>query len=103
MSKQQYALKLIPPRPTFALDITTEEQAIMQDHMTYQAGLMKAGIVRMFGLVMDPAGPYGFGVVEVDNEAQVGVIIANDPASSISRYEYYETHAVFQDSSEQAG
>ncbi len=36
MAKKYYALKLIPPRPTFAQDMTPEERNIMQQHCSEQ-------------------------------------------------------------------
>jgi hypothetical protein len=35
MDKQHFFLKLNPPRPTFMLDMTADEKAIMQKHVAY--------------------------------------------------------------------
>jgi uncharacterized protein len=94
MSKQFFALKLIPPRPTFAQDMTNEERSIMQEHVGFWMDLMKQGKVIVFGPVLDPQGVYGFGVVAVDNEEEVKQMIAKDPATKVSRYEYYPMMAV---------
>ncbi|MES2703015.1 MAG: YciI family protein [Bacteroidota bacterium] len=94
-SKQQFALKLNPCRPSFAFDMNDEEKTIMQEHVVYLTNLMKKGVVKVFGPVMNPAAPYGFAIVEADNEGQVKGIIANDPASRINTYEYYPMMATF--------
>jgi uncharacterized protein YciI len=96
MDKKHFALKLVPCRPTFAQDMSDEERAIMMQHVAYFKGLMDKGMVIVYGPVMDPKGVYGLGVVEVDDEAQVQDIIANDPASQINTYEYYPMRAVLK-------
>jgi hypothetical protein len=35
MSGQYFFMKLIPPRPTFAQDLTAEERAVMQLRVNY--------------------------------------------------------------------
>ena len=89
-----YFLKLNPSRPTFAQDMSTEERAIMLQHVAYWAELMNKGLVVVFGPVMDPKEVYGVGVVEVESEEQLKEFIDNDPATSINRYEYYPMRAV---------
>jgi hypothetical protein len=42
--KKYFVLKLIPPRPTFAQDMTEEEKKIMKEHGAYWIGLMNQGI-----------------------------------------------------------
>ena len=94
MSKKFFALKLIPPRPTFAQDMTSEERSIMQEHVGYWMDLMKQGKVIVFGPVLDPQSVYGLGVVVVDDEEEVKQMTLNDPAIKINRYEYYPMMAV---------
>jgi uncharacterized protein len=94
MTKQFFALKLIPPRPTFAQDMTDEERSIMQEHVGYWMELMKQGKVIVFGPVLDPQSVYGLGIVAVDNEEEVKQMITNDPAIKINHYEYYPMMAV---------
>ena len=89
MDKKYFALKLIPPRPTFAQDMTAGERAIIQQHVAYWVELMKKGVVLVFGPVLDPKGTYGLGIVMADDEKQVNSITINDPAASINRYEVY--------------
>jgi len=45
----QFFLKLIPPRPTFATDMTPEEGAVMQKHAAYWAEMFKTGKVLIIG------------------------------------------------------
>lgn len=87
--KKYFALKLIPPRPSFPKDMTPEEQEIMQQHSLYWTNLMGTGIVVVYGPVMDPNGTYGFGIVEVDHEEQAMNITIEDPAARILKYECY--------------
>jgi hypothetical protein len=89
-----YFLKLNPSRPTFAQDMTDEERGIMQQHVGYWAELMNKGMVIVFGPVFDPAGAYGMGVVEVENEGQLQELTGNDPAAKINKYEYWPMRAV---------
>lgn len=80
------------------MDMNEQERAIMQEHMTYWNGLMKDGTALIYGPVMDPTGPYGFGIVAVDEEQEVADITANDPASKINKYEAYPMMAVTPES-----
>ena len=92
--KKHFVLKLIPPRPTFAQDMTTEERSIMQQHVVYWTDLMNKGFALAFGPVIDPTGIYGLGIIEVDNLEQVNEFIANDPANGLNKYEFYPMMAV---------
>ncbi len=96
MDKQQFFLKLNPPRPTFMMDMTDEEKLIMQKHVGYWAGMLEANIAIVYGPVLDPKAGYGVGVVSVDNESQLKQIIAEDPASELNQYEYYPMRAIFK-------
>ena len=93
---QQFFLKLNPPRPSFMMDMTAEEKAIMQQHVGYWGELLNQGIAIVFGPVMDPKGGHGVGVVSVDSEEHLKQIIAADPANGLNQYEYYPMRAVFK-------
>ena len=99
--KKYFALKLIPPRPTFMQDMTDEERQIMQQHVAYWANMMKNDIAIVYGPVLDPNGAYGLGVLAVDSEEQLKNIIANDPALQINKCEYAPMMAVVRESSGQ--
>ena len=92
--RNYFFLKLLPCRPTFAMDMNDEERAIMGQHAAYWRGMMSQGKVVVFGPVMDPAGPYGMGVIEAEDETAVQAFISGDPASKINRYEFFPMRAV---------
>lgn len=94
IAKLHFALKLIPPRPTFAQDMTDAERSVMQQHVIYWKGLMAGGKVVVYGPISDPKGTYGFGIVEAADEAEVKALTGNDPASAINRYEIYPMRAM---------
>jgi uncharacterized protein YciI len=79
--KRHFLIKLVPPRPSFAQDMTDEEKQLMQQHVAYWTGLAETGVALLFGPVADPAGSYGIGVVEVEQEEQLAVLTANDPVT----------------------
>jgi uncharacterized protein len=89
-----FALQLLPPRPSFALDMTSEERMVMHKHALYWADLMNRGFVVVYGPVMDPRGPYGLGIVKVSDEEQVKTFIENDPANGLNSYVYYPMRAI---------
>jgi uncharacterized protein YciI len=72
--------KLIPPRPTFAQDMTEVEGKVMQEHVAYWQGLANRKIAIIFGPVLDPSGVYGIAIIETDDESVVENIFRNDPA-----------------------
>jgi hypothetical protein len=75
-----FVFRLIPPRPTFPLDMSDDEKATMLEHAEYWAGLAREGSVVAFGPVNDPAGPYGIGIVLTDSQSDAERIRDNDPA-----------------------
>ncbi|MGZ3778274.1 MAG: YciI family protein [Mucilaginibacter sp.] len=79
----------MPSRPSFSQNMTAEERAIMMQHLAYWTELMNKGKVAVFGPVADPAGVYGMGVVEAENEEALLDFINNDPAATINHYEHY--------------
>ena len=74
-----YFCKLVAPRPTFAQDMSELEAALMRQHAEYWRDLMSKGRVVTFGLVADPAGAYGIGVVEVAGDAEARSLTDGDP------------------------
>ncbi len=93
--KKHFMIKLIPPRPTFANDMTEEEGNIMKQHAAYWKDKADKGIAVVFGPVFDPKGVYGLGVIEVENENQAHAFTADDPSvkSGLNRIEIYPMHA----------
>jgi hypothetical protein len=51
-----FLCKLVPPRPTFAQDMTEAETKLMQEHVMYWKELAGRGIAVVFGPVADPKG-----------------------------------------------
>ncbi len=75
-----FFMRLVPPRPTFALDMNDEERRAMTEHVAYWTKHLEGGVAVAFGPVGDPSGPWGLGIVEVDDPAAVKELEANDPA-----------------------
>ena len=75
-----FVLRLTAPRPTFALDMTEEEQAVMARHAEHWQPLIDAGRMVVFGPVVDDQGSWGLGVVEADDEDEIRALAAKDPA-----------------------
>jgi uncharacterized protein YciI len=76
-----YVFRLIPTRPTFAFDMSEEERAAMVRHADYWRALARDGKVLAFGPVADPSGPYGIGIVVVDDLAAAEALRDGDPAA----------------------
>jgi hypothetical protein len=95
-TKKHFFLKLNPPRPNFAMDMTNEERNIMHSHVEYWGNLLDKGIAIAYGPVFDPKGGYGVGIISVDTEEQLDNLIKNDPANGLNRYEFYPMRAVYK-------
>ena len=91
MASQKFFMKLIPPRTTFPGDITPEEMATMKRHADYYAAQFQVGRVLIYGPVMDTAGAYGMGVLDVDTEAEARQIVEADPSitEGLNRFELW--------------
>ncbi len=74
-----FVFRLVPPRPTFVLDLTDEERAVMERHAAHWQPLVEAGRMVVFGPVLDGTGSWGLGVVEAEDE-EVRALVASDPA-----------------------
>jgi uncharacterized protein YciI len=86
-----FLYKLIPPRPTFASDLSDTEGAVMGDHVAYWGRLVEEGVVVVFGPVGDPSGAWGMAVVEAASEDEVRRLGEEDPAvtSGVATFEIY--------------
>jgi uncharacterized protein YciI len=91
-----FVCKLLPPRSTFPGDMTAEEGALMGAHMAYWAELAATGKAVVVGPVADRAGFWGLAVVEVEAEADVQAIVANDPVTRDGSGFRYEVHPMPQ-------
>lgn len=96
--KKHFFLKLNPPRPGFAMDMTDDEKNIMLSHVEYWGNLLNKGIAIAYVPVFDPKGGYGVGIISVDSDEQLGNLIKNDPANGLNSYEFYPMRAVYKQS-----
>ncbi|HET7461837.1 MAG TPA: YciI family protein [Longimicrobium sp.] len=71
--------KLLAPRADFAQTMTDAERLLMQEHAVYWHQGIKQGRVIGFGLVADPRGAFGVGIVEFDDEAGACAFADGDP------------------------
>ena len=78
----RFVYKLIPPRPTFAQDMTPEERAVMTEHVTYWLSLLEQGRVVVFGPVQEPDRTWGLGVFEAEDLDDAQAVVDGDPAIS---------------------
>ena len=86
--------KLVPPRLTFATDLSVAEAGVMKRHALYWQDLIDRGAVRVFalGLVMDRAGAFGIAVIERDDESAARALTDEDPAIKAGIGMHYEIH-----------
>lgn len=89
MNKRHYFAKLIPPRPTFALDMDDSERALMHEHAHYFGEHFKAGRVLVFGPVLAADGAYGMAILEAGDEAEARAMLERDPTvlAGLNRFE----------------
>ncbi|MGC1618814.1 MAG: YciI family protein [Candidatus Acidiferrum sp.] len=79
MGKAHFFVELIPPRPTFPMDITPEEKLLMQEHARYTHEGFASGKILIYGPVMALGGAFGIAVFEAQNEAEARQFVENDP------------------------
>jgi hypothetical protein len=60
--------------------MTEAERKVMQEHATDWKRLIDDSIAIIFGLVLDPRGPWGVDIVDVANESDACALATNDPA-----------------------
>jgi uncharacterized protein YciI len=96
IEKKNFFVTLTPPRVTFVTDMTNEERNIMNQHVVYWRNLLDEGIAIAFGPVMDPKGPFGMAVVEVDDAEQLKKIVAADPANGLQKFATFPMRAVYK-------
>lgn len=75
-------VKLVPPRPTFNVDATEAERALMRDHAGYWREHIACGLVVAFGPVLHPDGAFGLGLLRAVDDAEIRSFLAGDPALS---------------------
>ena len=83
-----FFVKTTNPRPTFHLDMTSQERATMGRHVEYWTSLAKQGKAIAFGPVADRTGPYGILIARFESEAELKRALADDPAREIFGYSW---------------
>jgi uncharacterized protein len=88
LAKKHFYARLLPPRPTFGLDMNDAERSHMVEHVKYFGGLFAAGKVLIYGPVMDPAYGFGMAILEVEDEAEAKGLLESDPTvrSGLNKY-----------------
>ena len=84
--------KLLPPRPTFLQDMSDSEGRLMQEHAAYWRRWMESGNILAFGVVADPAGVFGAGMVEFESREAVQAFIDGDPTIRAEAGFAFEIH-----------
>ena len=84
--------KLLPPRPSFAQDMSPEERALMQQHAGYWQEWVGKGHIVAFGFVADPAGAFGIGILDFASEADVRAFTEGDPTIQAAAGFRFEVH-----------
>jgi uncharacterized protein YciI len=91
MAKQYFFFKLIPPRPTFAMDMDERERGLMMQHIQYFQKHFSEKQVLIYGPVMAAKGSFGMAVLHVEDEAEARGIAENDPTilAGLHTFEIY--------------
>jgi hypothetical protein len=84
--------RLNPPRPSFAMDMTAEERALMGEHGAYWKGFAESGEGVIFGPVGDARGPWGLGILDVATRERAEALTAADPVIVADIGMSYEVH-----------
>jgi uncharacterized protein len=74
-----FVLRLIAPRPTFAVDMTDAEREIMGRHAAHWQPYLESGEMVVFGPVLADTGSFGLAVVEAEDEQELRDFAARDP------------------------
>ncbi len=88
---QHFFVKLIPPRPIFADDMTNGERGLMIQHVERCQEHFDVGMVVVYGPVLAPSGSFGMAVMEAEQEADVRRIMEDDPSvkAGMNSFEIY--------------
>jgi uncharacterized protein len=77
-----FVFRLFPPRSDFPFTMTDDERATMLRHGAYWSELARTGSAVAFGPVDDPAGPYGIGILLVEDMRAAELVRDGDPAQA---------------------
>jgi uncharacterized protein YciI len=86
--------KLLPPRPTFAADMTEQERALMAQHAIYIRTHYDAGAVLAYGPVLSTEGAFGMAILDMPDLATAETFAANDPTviAKLNTYQICPMH-----------
>jgi uncharacterized protein len=87
-----FLCRLLPPRKTFLIDMTSEESELMRAHRSYWRPFVETGVVMAMGPVADPAGGWGLAILEAASLEAAKELEASDPVTLANRGFAYETH-----------
>jgi len=91
-----FICRLIAPRPSFAFDMSEAERELMGRHLAYLGQWGEKGNMILCGPVADPQGPWGLGIFEVEDEARMQAIVAQDPVILANAGFSYEILSMMQ-------
>jgi hypothetical protein len=60
--------------------MSPEEAEVMERHVGYWQDLLDRDVAVAFGPVLDPADPWGMGLLDLDDEQQARAVAESDPA-----------------------
>jgi uncharacterized protein YciI len=75
-----FLYRLLPPRRTFAQDMSSAEADVMQRHVAYWQDLLNRDVALALGPVLDPEDPWGLGLLDLEDEQAARAIGDTDPA-----------------------
>jgi uncharacterized protein YciI len=99
---QHFFFKLIPPRTSFATDMTEEERALADEHVGYWEPHLGHAVL-VFGPVFAPQGLFGIGIAQFADEDQARAFAANDPIIKANAGFTYEIHPMQAATAKNAG
>ncbi|KKB10905.1 hypothetical protein VE25_15580 [Devosia geojensis] len=67
-----------PPRPSFYMDATPEEYAVIEQHFAFLDGLRQQGKLVLAGPALD--GAFGVAILKITDLDEARTIVATDPA-----------------------
>jgi YCII-related domain len=68
MAAMAFLYRLLPPRRTFAQDMSSAEADVMQRHVAYWQDLLNRDVALAFGPVLHPEDPWGLGLLDLEDE-----------------------------------
>jgi uncharacterized protein YciI len=74
-----FVLRLIAPRPNFALTMTDAERELMARHAAHWRPYLERDDLVVFGPILTDDDSYGLAVVEADDEQALRDFAAQDP------------------------